>query len=164
MVIVYIQSVVCKTWPTPLINTATDTLHLQESFSQNTLKVLMNFDLEESDSNEFSGNSFVTTCMLLMINMFANDLSIAVDYIDRTENASTIDIFINYDDDDKVYNKSLVSSAWPHYQNRYCFIYANSRKIPTYEILTTNLLQYNYFITVPFAISWVYHYLILHFR
>lgn len=124
----------------------------------------MHFDLEEGDPNEFSGNSFVTTFMLLMINMFANDLSISVEYIDHTENASTIDIFINYDDDDAVYNKSFVSSEWPHYQNRYCFIYTNSKKIPTYEILTMNLLQSAYLTIFPFLISWMYHYLILHFR
>lgn len=139
-------------------------IHLQDSDSQNTLKVLMHFDLEESDSNEFSGNSFVTTCMLLMMNMFANDLSISVEYIDRTENASTIDIFVNFDDDDMVYNKSLVASGWPHYQNRYCFIYANTKKIPTSEILAMNVLHSIYFVVFPFIISWVYHYLILHFR
>lgn len=142
----------------------TDIFDSQESFSQNTLKVLMHFDLEENDSNEFSGNSFVTTCMLLMINMFANDLGVAVEYIDRTENASTIDIFVNYDDDDMVDDKSMVSSEWPHYQNRYCFIYTNSRKIPTFEMLTTNLFHSIYFLFIPFVISWVYHYLILHFR
>lgn len=136
----------------------TDIFDSQESFSQNTLKVLMHFDLEENDSNEFSGNSFVTTCMLLMINMFANDLGVAVEY------ASTIDIFVNYDDDDMVYDKSMVSSEWPHYQNRYCFIYTNSRKIPTFEMLTTNLFHSIYFLFIPLVISWVYHYLILHFR
>lgn len=133
-------------------------------FSQNTLKVLLKFDLEENDPNEISGNSFVTTCMLLVINMFANDLSIAVEYIDRTENPETIDIFVNYNDDYMVYNRYLVSSEWPHYQNRYCFIYANSRKVPTSEMLSANMAQSVFYTSFPFLISWVYHYLILHFR
>lgn len=134
-------------------------------YSQNTLKVLLKFASdEEEDPNEFSGNSFVFTCMLLVLNMFANDLSLPVEYIDRAANSSTIDIFINYNDNDMVYEKQFVASAWPHYQNRYCFIYTNSRKVPTYEILAYNLTFSMYYTILPVFISWIYHYLILHFR
>lgn len=123
----------------------------------------MNIELKETDSNEFSGNSFVTACMLLVMNMFANDLGHSVEYLDRIDYASSADIFINYDNDEMVYNKSLVSSEWPHYQNRYCFIYSNSRRIRTFEMLTVRILN-SAPIAIPFIVSWIYHYLILHFR
>lgn len=109
----------------------------------NTLKVLLKYNENDDDSNEFSSNSFVTTCMWLVINMFANDLSLPVEYLNRINvglngKPVRIDIFVNYNDEDGVYDTSEIEMIWPHYQNRYCFIYANTKRIPPDDVLRAN--------------------------
>lgn len=91
---------------------------------------------EDGDENDSSGNTFVTTCMLLVINMIANDLNLPVEYyLSKTVPSQYVDIYVNFNDEDKVYEESSVELIWPHYQNRYCIIYSNTIKNLPSEIL-----------------------------
>lgn len=98
--------------------------------------MLFNFNKEETDSNDYGAYTFVSTVMLLVINMFADDLQIPIEYFNKISFSPDMDIYINFNDDDGVYENSTVEMVWPHYQNRYCLIYTNTRKTTVDNLLS----------------------------
>lgn len=131
--------------------------------NQSTLKVLFNFNKDAADPNNYSAYTFVSTVMLLVINMFAEDLKIPIEYYNKVEFSSNVDIYINFNDDDGVYENSSVEMIWPHYQNRYCLIYTNTRKTTV-----DNILNFSNFVTIlsltSWIIKWIYFFLVLRLR
>lgn len=124
----------------------------------------MNSDADENgDANEFSGNTFVTTCMLLVINMIANDLSLPVEYLTKAFLFQDVDIYVNFNDEEGVYETSSVERIWPHYQNRYCFIYTNTIRVPPDELLREFSVQ-NIASFISFCIGWLFYYIVFRSR
>lgn len=125
--------------------------------------MLFNFNKEETDSNEYSAYTFVSTVMLLVINLFADDLKIPIEYFNKVSFSPDVDIYVNFNDGDGVYDNSSVEMIWPHYQNHYCLIYTNTRKTTV-----DNLLSFtNSFIILSFIfwyINWVCFYLMFRYR
>lgn len=132
-----------------------------------TIKVLVDFEKEydENDKNEFSGMSFATTCLLLVVNMFANDLNIPLEYSNVLPgvNQKEYDIFISFQDSDNVYDVNRVTSVWPHYQNRYCFVYANAKATPSLDISFSSFSSSNALV-IAFWAFWMYHCYVLYAR
>lgn len=130
---------------------------------QSTLKVLFNFNKDAADANNYSAYTFVSTVMLLVINMFAEDLKIPIEYYNKIKFSSNVDIYINFNDEDGVYENSSVEMIWPHYQNRYCLIYTNTRKTTVDNIL--NLSNHVTILSLTsWIIKWIYFFLVLRFR
>lgn len=129
---------------------------------QTTLKVLFNFNEDEDDLNNFSGYTFVSTTLLLVINMFANDLKMPVEYLNKMSQSRNVDIFVNFHEDDGVYNASSVEMFWPHYQNRYCLIYANTRMLPPSVLSFTS--TYIILGTINFNIAWIFLFITFRYR
>lgn len=95
--------------------------------------------------------------------MFAKDLKIPVEYSNKASFSQNVDIFINFRDEDDVYNKSNVEMIWPHYQNRYCFIYTNTKLIVAdgiFYIFSAYLLMC-YMVMV---IKFIFFYIVLRYR
>lgn len=115
------------------------------------------------DPNNYSAYTFVSTAMLMVINMFAEDLKIPIEYYNKVEFSSNVDIYINFNDEDSVYENSSVEMIWPHYQNRYCLIYTNTRKTTV-----DNILNFSNYVTIisltSWIIKWMYFSLIIRFR
>lgn len=102
--------------------------------------------------------------MLLVLSMFANDLNLSVAFINKIQPSDEFDIYINYDDEDQVEAGRSFELIWPHYQNRYCFIYANTRKVPPEQFIYNELNVANAAAVVSFVIGLVCFYAILRAR
>ncbi|XP_031625588.1 uncharacterized protein LOC116342209 [Contarinia nasturtii] len=138
---------------------------MDSEFSANTLKVFFNFIEDDDDENNYSAYTFVSTAMLMVINMFANDLKVPVDYLNKisVSRNTSIDIFINLDENDGIYNSSFVENIWPHYQNRYCLIYANTKIMSPSTILnfSSTLIIMN---SIILLINMIFFYLVFRHR
>lgn len=125
--------------------------------------MLFDFADDENDENNLSAYTFVSTVMLLVINMFANDLKIPIEYFNKFAASQNMDIYIDLHDEDNIYNASEVEMIWPHYQNRYCLIYTN-----TISVQAGAILRYaNIFVALCVLMAlliWVIFYVILHYR
>lgn len=130
---------------------------------QSPLKVLFNFAEDEDDENNFSAYTFVSTAMLMVLNMFANDLKVPVEYLNRISVSHNVDIYINFHEEDGVYNSSGVEMIWPHYQNRYCLIYANTRMLPPTSALSLSSV-FVLLSVIIFIINWIFFYLVFRYR
>lgn len=119
---------------------------------------------DDCDENEFSGSTFITTTMLLIITMFANDLNLSVEYINKMHSTEALDIFINYNDENDTLDNSSLEFIWPLYQNRYCFIYANTRIVPPEQFIYNELNIPNVSALVSFLIGLTLFYFILQAR
>lgn len=125
--------------------------------------MLFDFAEDENDENNLSAYTFVSTVMLLVINMFANDLKIPIEYYSKFAASKNMDIYIDLYDEINVYNASAVEMIWPHYQNRYCLIYTNTISVPADAILS----YANIFVGLCVPISlliWLIFYMILYYR
>lgn len=90
--------------------------------------------------------------------MFANDLKIPVEFLNKF--AETIDIVVNYRG---YYNESSMELIWPHYQNRYCLIYANTRLLAADGIMGI----FSIFMLLSFMvliIKFIFFFIVLRFR
>lgn len=125
------------------------------------MRVLFNFDDDENDENNSSGNTFVSTTLLMVINMLADDLKMPVEYFSKATKSLNVDFFVNFNDEDGVYNKSAVEMIWPHYQNRYCLIYANTR------LSAEDALNFSYIYllsSMVWIMNCIFFYLLFRFR
>lgn len=125
--------------------------------------MLFNFNKEETDSNDYSAYTFVSTVMLLVINMFADDLRIPIEYFNKISVSPDVDIYINFNDEDDVYENSTVEMVWPHYQNQYCLIYTNTRKTTVDNLLsfTNSVIVFSMIFS---HINLLFFYLMLRYR
>lgn len=99
----------------------------------------------------------------MVINMLANDLDIPVEPLDKVSSSQNVDIFINTLDEDAVYNKSQVEMVWPHYQNRYCLIYANTRLIFAGAVLNYKNL-FNLLSILVWIITYIFFFIVYRYR
>lgn len=97
--------------------------------------------------------------------MFANDINLPVTYSSAIQNINQKenDIFISFQDNDNVYDKNRVISVWPHYQNRYCFVYSNAKVMAFLELSFSSFSATN-MLFIAFCIFWFYHSYILYAR
>lgn len=132
----------------------------QASNGGSTLRVLFNSEIGDAngDANEFSGTTFVTTFMLLVINMISDDLDLSVELLLTDNGSKSVDIYV--DDNNNITNVELL---WPHYQNRYCFIYSNIVRISPHEMLH-EWGTHNVSIAVSWILGWIFYCIILFVR
>lgn len=129
------------------------------------LQVFMVASDDDIDENEFSGSAFITTTMLLLIGMFANDLNMNIDFISRMHSSDEFAIYVNYNDiNGTAHGNTRLELIWPHYQNRYCFIYANTQKIPPEQFIYNELNISNVSAVISFVIGFLFFYSILRLR
>lgn len=102
---------------------------------QSSLKVHFE-EAESHDKNGFNVHSFVLKVFSIVINMLANDLNVSIERSDGVSSPQNVDIFIKTLNEGGDFNESLVEMVWPHYQNRYCFIYANTKLVFTAGVMT----------------------------
>lgn len=96
--------------------------------------------------------------MLLVINMIADDLHLSVELFDKVIGSQSVDIYVNDNN-----NTMDVELIWPHYQNRYCFIYSNTHRISPQEVLRSMSIQ-NTSIIVSSILGWIFYCIILFLR
>lgn len=99
----------------------------------------------------------------MVINMFANDLQMPIEYFNKFAETKNVDIYIDLYGEDDVYNASSVEMIWPHYQNRYCLIYANTLIFPSDNVMSmTNI--HMIFAFIVSIICLIFFYIVFRYR
>lgn len=131
-------------------------------FTEKKLQILFKEETDiNGDAAEWSGKKFITMSMILMLDMISSDLNLPIEYLNKGSDEA--DIYVNFDDEDEkaVFDRKSVERIWPHYQNRYCLIYANTVRVPA-QVLLRSFNVLNVAIVISWFIGWAIFYLINH--
>lgn len=111
-----------------------------------------------------------------LILLIANDIGVEAQFDSLANKSSSVDIAINFNEGIReailkasprpiCISDTNFTSLWPFYQDWYCFVYSNSKKLTFYRsFITTMTLKDYLLLAAPIAITMAYHFLVMRFR
>lgn len=129
---------------------------LQDS-DLNSIHVFLNINNFGQIANE---TNLVYDLVKNILGLIAKDMKKTLVFMNKNQ----CDIIIGNSNDNII--SATYTSIWPHYQNDFCFVYANSRQISINESNRRHSNFKNtllYFIS-PIVITWIYYLLLMKFK